>query len=223
MRYAAEMGFRERFVELLAAYDVVRFGEFTLKSGRQSPYFINTGQLRTGAAISGLGRAYGERIDEAGLRVDFIFGPSYKGVPLAVATSISLSTAERDVGFTFDRKEGKDHGEGGTFVGTQPSAGARAVIVDDVITSGMSIRHSYELLRRESVDVTGVVVAVDREEKGRGRASTLDELSNELGVPVLPIVTVREMAVELVRIGKIDETMKSAIESYVSEHGPSGA
>ncbi len=220
MRYAPAMGYRERFVELLADYEVVRFGTFTLKSGRSSPYFINAGQLRTGAAISGLGRAYAERIANAGLAVDFVFGPSYKGVPLAVATAVALSETGRDVGFSFDRKETKDHGEGGRFVGTQPSPGAAAVVVDDVITSGASIRHSVELLREASVNVSGVVIAVDRQERGKGARSTLKELSEDLGVPVLPIVSVTEMVSELYRLDRLSEKMKSTIEAYVSEHGP---
>ena len=140
------------FTELLAQHDVIRFGEFTLKSGRQSPYFINAGQLRTGSAIAGLGRAYAACILDRKLPCDFVFGPSYKGVPLAVATAIALGERGQDIGFAFDRKEVKDHGEGGRFVGTQPERGMRAVVVDDVITSGASIRYSVELLREASVE-----------------------------------------------------------------------
>src|SRR3990172_2913642 len=155
--------YQDRFIDLLAEYDVIRFGEFTLKSGRKSPYFINAGQLRTGRAIAGVGRAYAERIREAGLLPDVIFGPSYKGVPLAVATAIAASEERRDVGFCFDRKEAKDHGEGGVFVGMQPSPGQSLVVVDDVITSGISIEQSVALLRGAAdVKILGVVVAVDR-------------------------------------------------------------
>jgi len=220
MRYAAAVDYRERFIELLADNDVVRFGDFTLKSGRKSPYFINAGQIRTGAAILGLGDAYAARIEAAALPLDFVFGPSYKGVPLAVATAISLAESGADVGFAFDRKEAKEHGEGGRFVGTQPEAGMRAIVIDDVITSGASIRHSLDLLRAAAVEVTGVVVAVDREERGRGTKSTLRELEESLAVPILPIVTVRAMVERLHGSGRLSDASKKAIEDYIAEHGP---
>src|SRR5690606_21041736 len=138
-----------------------RFGEFTLKSGRRSPYFINAGQFRTGAAIAGLGEAYAACIARAGLGFDLLFGPAYKGIPLAVATAIALAHAGREAAFCFDRKEAKDHGEGGVFVGTQPRDGARVLIVDDVITSGRSVHESVALLRRAAaVEIAGVLVAV---------------------------------------------------------------
>src|SRR5262245_35074189 len=186
LRAMATKPYQDRFIELLAENDVIRFGEFTLKSGRKSPYFINAGQLRTGRAIAGVGRAYAERIREAGLSPDVVFGPSYKGVPLAVATAIALSEGGCDVGFSFDRKEAKEHGEGGIFVGTQPSEGQGVVLVDDVITSGTSIEQAVALLRNAAnVKILGVVVAVDRQERGRER-STLSELESALGAPVLP-------------------------------------
>ena len=216
--------YKERFVELLAAQEVIRFGEFTLKSGRESPYFINAGQLRTGSAISGLGHAYAGRILQAGLGCELVFGPSYKGVPLAVATAMALSERGSDVGFAFDRKEVKDHGEGGRFVGTQPEAGMRVVVVDDVITSGESIRHSVELLRSAAdVAITGVVIAVDRQERGRAGTSTLEEIEESLDVPVLPIVTVREVVEYLYESGVLAEDQKVAIEDYVRRYGPERA
>ena len=207
------------FTELLARNDVIRFGEFTLKSGRLSPYFINAGQLRSGRAIAGLGRAYAARILDRKLPCDFIFGPSYKGVPLAVATAVALAERGRDLGFAFDRKEVKDHGEGGRFVGTQPESGMRAVVVDDVITSGASIRYSVELLREASVEVTGAVIAVDREERGSGTRTTLSELEESLKIPVLPIITVSEMVEHLHTSGSLSAEMKARIEDYVREHG----
>ena len=226
MRYARAVpnaqddAYKERFVELLAASDVVRFGEFTLKSGRTSPYFINAGQLRTGRAIAGLGRAYAARMLDAGLECDFVFGPSYKGIPLAVATASALAELGSDVGFAFDRKEVKDHGEGGRFVGTQPEAGLAAVIVDDVITSGASIRHSVELLGQASVRITGIVVAVDRQERGSGTKSTLSELEDSLGIPVLPVVTVREMVDILRRGGNLSDELMARIGDYLRQHAP---
>lgn len=215
------MSYRAEFVDLLAAYDVVRFGAFTLKSGRTSPYFINTGQLRTGRAIEGLGAAYAGRIAEAGLEPRLVFGPSYKGVPLAVSTAMAMSVrGDADVGFAFDRKEAKDHGEGGVFVGTQPGPGVGTVVVDDVITSGVSIRHSVRLLRGAGARVEGAVIAVDRQERGTGARSSLDELQEELQIPILPIVTVREMVAILRDSERLEASVAEAIEAYVAQHGP---
>ncbi len=194
----------------------MRFGEFTLKSGRKSPYFINAGELRTGAVMARLGEAYAERILSSGVDCDLIFGPSYKGVPLAVATAIAMSARGRDVAFCFDRKEPKDHGEGGVFVGTQPGAGMAVVLVDDVITSGQSIRQAAELLGGTGARVAAVVVAVDRQEKGSDDRTTLDELQASLEVPVLPIVTIRDV-VELLCRDAPDK--RAAIEAYLERYG----
>jgi orotate phosphoribosyltransferase len=215
LRAMATKPYQDRFIELLAENDVIRFGEFTLKSGRKSPYFINAGQLRTGRAIAGVGRAYAERIREAGLSPDVVFGPSYKGVPLAVATAIALSEGGRDVGFSFDRKEAKEHGEGGIFVGTQPSAGQGVVLVDDVITSGTSIEQAAALLRNAAaVKILGVVVAVDRQERGRER-STLSELESALGAPVLPVLNVRQI------VERLKPEQKARVEEYLGLYGAS--
>ena len=217
--------YQQAFIELLVRHEVLRFGDFTLKSGRRSPYFVNAGQFRTGAAISGLGRAYAECLRRAGLRCDLLFGPSYKGVPLAVATAIAMAGLGDDAPFCFDRKEHKEHGEGGWFVGTAPQAGMRVVIVDDVITSGKSIHESIELLRRTAdVQIAGVVVAVDRQERGRGEQTTLAELQSELGVPVHPIVTIREVIAHLHRreLGGavlIDDERRAAMEAHLTAFG----
>jgi orotate phosphoribosyltransferase len=219
--------FQRAFVDLLVQYEVVRFGEFTLKSGRRSPYFVNAGQLRTGDAIGRLGDAFAERILSAGARCDLVFGPSYKGVPLAVATATALARRGHDVGFGFDRKEAKDHGEGGVFVGTAPRDGMHVVVVDDVITSGQSIREAVSLVRgAANVTVSAVVVAVDRQERGRTAKSTLAELRDELGVDVLPIVTIRELADDLCDrpVGDggrvvLDTARRAEIDAYLAEHG----
>ena len=217
--------FQAAFVELLVQYEVIRFGSFTLKSGRTSPYFVNAGQLRTGDAIARLGQAYAAQIQAANVECDLVFGPSYKGVPLAVSTAMALSADTRDVGFSFDRKEAKDHGEGGTFVGTQPTDGMRVVVVDDVITSGRSIRESVALLQATAkVEVSAVVVAVDRQEKGKTDRSTLTELREELGIRVLPLVSIHAMIEwlcdrELGGKTVLDAGGKAAIEAYLAEHG----
>jgi orotate phosphoribosyltransferase len=208
--------YQERFIDLLSDHGAVRFGEFTLKSGRKSPYFINAGELRTGAAMARLGEAYAEKITSAGVDCDVIFGPSYKGVPLAVATAIAMSARGRDVAFCFDRKEPKDHGEGGLFVGTKPAAGMRVVLVDDVITSGLSIRRAAELVTGTAARVSAVVVAVDRQERGKGDRTTLEELQASLEVPVLPIVTIRDIVALLCRN---EPAKRKAIEAYLEQYG----
>lgn len=215
---------QRRFVDLLVRYEVIRFGEFTLKSGRSSPYFVNAGQLRTGDAIAGLGSAFAEELVRSELACDLVFGPSYKGVPLAVSTAIALAAKGKDVPYGFDRKEAKDHGERGVFVGTAPVDGMSVVVVDDVITSGRSIREAIELLRK-SADVTigGVVVAVDRCERGRSEKSTLAELRDELGVAVRPILSIREIVEDLHDReidGRVvlDDSGRAAIEAYLAEH-----
>ena len=217
---------QQAFVELLVRYEVIRFGEFTLKSGRKSPYFVNAGQLRTGMAIHGLGQAYAAEIVRAGLACDLVFGPAYKGVPLAVSTAIGLAEQGRDVPYGFDRKEAKDHGEGGIFVGTAPAAGMRVVLVDDVITSGRSIRDAVELLRgaAPNIEIGAAIVAVDRQERGQGHKTTLSELRDELGVDVRAIVSIGELVPFLHNReidGKVvlDDAGRRAIEAYLDEHG----
>jgi orotate phosphoribosyltransferase len=218
--------FQLSFVDLLLQYEVVRFGDFTLKSGRRSPYFVNAGQLRTGDAIARLGQAYAALVEHHGLPCDLVFGPSYKGVPLAVSTAIALAARGRDTAFGFDRKEAKDHGEGGTFVATAPADGMRVVVVDDVITSGRSIREAVQLVRDAAdVQISGVVVAVDRLERGQGERTTAAELHDTLGVPVIAVVTIREI-VEAVRQRPdgatiIDDARREAIDRYLAEHAGS--
>ena len=217
---------QQAFVELLVRYEVIRFGTFTLKSGRKSPYFVNAGQLRTGMAIAGLGRAYAAEIRRAGLACELVFGPAYKGVPLAVATAIGLAEHGLDVPYGFDRKEAKDHGEGGVFVGTAPAPGMRVVLVDDVITSGQSIRDAVTLLRNAApnIEVGAAIVAVDRQERGRSEKTTLRELREELGIDVRAIVSIGQLVPFLHNReidGKVvlDNDGRAAIESYLDEHG----
>lgn len=221
--------FQRDFVDLLVEYEVVRFGEFTLKSGRRSPYFVNAGQLRTGDAIARLGRAYAAQLLHHRIACDLVFGPSYKGVPLAVATASALAARGHDTGYCFDRKELKDHGEGGMFVGKSPSDGMRVVIVDDVITSGRSIREAAAMMQQSAqVELTAVVVAVDRQERGQSARSTLAELRDELSAPVLPLITIRQLVDDLHTrtVGGrqiVDDAHKAAIEAYLAEHAAPGA
>ncbi|MEM6995038.1 MAG: orotate phosphoribosyltransferase [Myxococcota bacterium] len=214
--------YQREFVDLLLRFEVLRFGSFTLKSGRTSPYFVNAGQFRTGAAIAALGRAFAQRMVEADLvaRTDVVFGPSYKGVPLAVTTAAALADSGRDVGYAFDRKEAKDHGEGGVFVGSAPTDGTRVVIVDDVITSGRSIREAAALLAAAGkVELVGVVVAVDRQERGQGDATTLDELTDELSVPVVPVLSITEVVQDLTARDALDPAQRDAVLAHVAQYG----
>lgn len=188
--------FQRAFVDLLVEYEVVRFGEFTLKSGRRSPYFVNAGQLRTGDAIGRLGDAFADRIVSAGVACDLVFGPSYKGVPLAVATASAMARRGRDVGFGFDRKEAKDHGEGGTLVGA-PLRG-RVLVVDDVMSAGTAVRESIAMIRAAGATPHAVVIALDRQEMATedGRDvphSAVQYVRRQLGLQVCAIARLEDL------------------------------
>jgi orotate phosphoribosyltransferase len=180
------------FLDLAIARSVLRFGEFTLKSGRISPYFFNLGRMDSGAALATVGEAYAAAAAQSGLRFDMLFGPAYKGIPLAAACAISLARMhDRDVPWAYNRKEAKDHGEGGVLVGA-PLQG-RVLIVDDVITAGTAVRESLEIIRGAGAQPAGVLVALDRQERGSGALSATQELTAEHGVPVIAIVGLNEV------------------------------
>ncbi|MGA0838296.1 MAG: orotate phosphoribosyltransferase [Pseudomonadales bacterium] len=186
------MARKDALIRLFIERGVLRFGEFTLKSGRQSPYFFNLGALHTGAAMLMLGDAYAESAKSAGIQFDLVFGPAYKGIPLAVATAEALARSGRDVPWAFNRKEAKDHGEGGQFVGA-PVAG-RVLIVDDVLTAGTAVREATDLIQAAGADIAGVVIALDRQERADGVTSTaVEALRESLGVPVASILTLADI------------------------------
>jgi len=175
------------FLDTALSRGVLRFGEFTLKSGRQSPYFFNMGRIDTGAALADVGTAYAAAVAASGLPFDMLFGPAYKGIPLAAATAVALAREHgRDVPWAYNRKEAKDHGEGGMVVGA-PLSG-RVLIVDDVITAGTAVRESLGLIHGAGASVAGVLVALDRQERGQGALSAVQELARGHGVPVIAIV-----------------------------------
>ncbi len=178
-------------VDLLVTAEVLRFGEFTLKSGRQSPYFFNLGALHRGAATSQLGDAYARRIEALGLDFDVVFGPAYKGIPIAVATAEALARGGRDVAWAFNRKEAKDHGEGGAFVGA-PLDG-RVVLVDDVLTAGTAIREAVHMVAAAGGNLVAVVIAMDRRELGPTGRTAVAELAAEIGVPVVSLLTLEDV------------------------------
>ena len=188
--------YKQEFIEFMVQSDVLKFGDFTLKSGRKSPFFMNAGAYVTGEQLLKLGRYYAQAIEKTyGLDFDVVFGPAYKGIPLAVSAVVALSNKFGiDVSYCFDRKEAKDHGEGGMFVGKTLTDGEKVVIIDDVMTSGKALRESMPKLKSAAdVNVTGMVITVDRMEKGTGELSAVQEVKRDFGVTVYPIVTMEDI------------------------------
>ena len=186
------LDYQRDFLDLALARRVLRFGEFTLKSGRVSPYFFNAGLFDSGAALARLGRAYAAAALRSGIAFDMLFGPAYKGIALAASTAVALASEHgRDLPFAFDRKEAKDHGEGGLLIGA-PLAG-RVLIVDDVITAGTAIRASLALIRAHGATPAGVLIALDREERGQGTLSAAQEVTAEFGIPVVAIARLGDL------------------------------
>ncbi|MBS1201266.1 MAG: orotate phosphoribosyltransferase, partial [Proteobacteria bacterium] len=188
--------YQQEFIELALAHQVLRFGEFTLKSGRVSPYFFNAGLFNSGGAVSTLGRCYARAVVDSKLPFDMLFGPAYKGIPLATAAAIALADwHDRSVPFAFNRKEAKKHGEGGSIVGA-PLAG-RVLIVDDVISAGTAIRESIEIIRAAGATPAGVAVALDRQERGQGALSAVQEVQRAFSIPVINIITLDDLIAHL--------------------------
>ncbi|QAU24682.1 orotate phosphoribosyltransferase [Dyella sp. M7H15-1] len=178
--------YQRDFIELTLQRDVLRFGEFTLKSGRLSPYFFNMGRIDSGAALARLGRAYAAAMVNSGLKVDMLFGPAYKGIALAAATAMALADQhDRDLPWAYNRKETKDHGEGGVLVGA-PLKG-RVLIIDDVMTAGTAVRESLALIRAQGAMPVGVLIALDRQERGQGSLSAAQEVQRDYDIPVVAI------------------------------------
>lgn len=211
------MGGPSGFIDFMIGAGVLTFGDFTTKSGRKTPYFINTGNYRTGAQISRLGDYYADTIAKSGVKFDALFGPAYKGIPLAAAAASSLYRNHGlDVPYCFNRKEAKDHGEGGLLVGYQPKDGDVLAVVEDVVTAGTAVRESVALLDRfADVTIGALFVSVDRMERGTGAKSTLDELRETLGIRVFPIVTVRDIIAALPE----GDGRVAQMESYLREYG----
>lgn len=178
---------QRQFLEIALARDALRFGEFKLKSGRLSPYFFNAGRFDSGAALRALGEAYANTLLTAGIEFDVLFGPAYKGIPLATAVAMALAAHGRDAPLAFNRKEVKDHGEGGLLIGA-PLAGMRVLIVDDVITAGTAIREAIDIIRRAGGVPCGVLIALDRQERGaEAGGSATDAVRTEFAIPVIAI------------------------------------
>ena len=207
---------KQNFIEFLVSQDVLKFGTFTLNSGRQSPYFFNLGSVSSGAAYARLGAAYADAVLQSGIEFDLIFGPAYKGIPIAVATSLALAERGVDVGVAYNRKEAKDHGEGGLLVGA-PVAG-RVLMLDDVLTSGKAIRGAAALIRAQDADIAGVVIALDRAEVMADAGQTaVADLANELGSPVVSIAHVSDVLDYLQRIDAHSEALQ-AMGAYTQQY-----
>jgi len=214
--------YQRDFIELTLQRDVLRFGDFTLKSGRQSPYFFNMGRIDSGAALGQLGRAYAAAVVNSGIEVDMLFGPAYKGIPLATTTAVALAEHHhRSVPWAFNRKEAKDHGEGGNIVGA-PLKG-RVVIVDDVITAGTAIRESVEIIRAAGATPVGVALALDRQERGQGPQSAVQEVSAQFGLRCVSILTLAELIETLVQgpsdAVRISSEQIAALRAYQRDWG----
>ena len=219
--------YQQEFISFMMDCGVLTFGDFTTKSGRKTPYFVNTGNYKTGAQAARLGDCYAACIQQnMPDGIDCLFGPAYKGIPLAVSAAASLfRNYGRDLPYCFNRKEAKDHGEGGAMVGCKPQDGDRVAIIEDVVTAGTAVRESIELFKNVAqVDMKALFVSVDRMERGTRDCSTLDELCQDYGIQVFPIVTVKEVISFLHNNpvdGKvyIDDGMKVKMENYLAEYG----
>ena len=220
------MSYKEDFVKFMVRSGVLLFGDFTTKSGRKTPYFVNTGNYKTGAQAAKLGEYYARNIQEhVEGKIDALFGPAYKGIPLAVAAGISMyNLFDRDINYCFNRKEVKDHGEGGSMVGYRLKDGDRVLIVEDVITAGTAIRETLPVLKAAAdIEIAGMVISVDRMEKGKGEKTAIQEVYEEFGIVTYPIVTVREI-IEILHNnpvdGKIyiDDEMKARMEAYMEQY-----
>ena len=208
--------YQKDFVDFTLETGVLKFGEFTLKSGRVSPYFFNAGLFNTGSHLSELGKFYAQAIEASDLKFDVLFGPAYKGIPLASAASIALNDSfNRNVPYSFNRKEAKDHGEGGSIVG-HPLEGD-ILIIDDVITAGTAIHEAQEIIQSSGATAKGVIVALDRQEKGKGELSAIQEVEKFFGIRVLSIISLTHI-IDYLKSNN-DSKILTQIESYRSQYG----
>lgn len=208
--------YQKNFIELALQYDVLKFGDFKLKSGRQSPYFFNAGLFNTGNALAQMGRCYAQAIVDSGIKYDILFGPAYKGIPLVAVTAMALQLDHGlDIPYAFNRKEAKDHGEGGTIVGT-PIEGT-VLILDDVITAGTAIREAVDIIDHNNGTAVGVLIALDRQEKGNGDRSAVQELQEDYGLDVSSIIGMEHLIQYLQ--GQDNEEMLDAMNFYRTTYG----
>ncbi len=209
--------YKKEFIDLALELGVLRFGEFRLKSGRISPYFFNAGLFNTGYAAARVGRYYAAAIAESDIEFDMLFGPAYKGIPLATLAAASLAEQhDIDVPYAFNRKEAKAHGEGGNIVGA-PLAG-RVLIVDDVITAGTAVREAYQIISATGAEVAGLVISLDRQERGQGTLSAVQELKQSLDIPVLSIIRLNDLVDTLEESAEYEQYLQPVI-AYRKKYG----
>ena len=210
------MDFRQEFIEFSLARNVLRFGEFKTKAGRLSPYFFNAGLFNDGNALDRLSQFYAKAILSSEIGIDMLFGPAYKGIPLVAVSALALARAEHNLPFAFNRKETKDHGEGGTIIGA-PLAG-RVLIIDDVISAGTSVRESVDIIRAAGATPCGVVIALDRMERGSGELSAVQEVRRDYGIPVVAVATLNDLMAYLRKHPDFKEH-EAAVARYRQEYG----
>lgn len=210
------MDFRQEFIEFALARQVLRFGEFKTKAGRLSPYFFNAGLFNDGESLSRLAQFYASAASAGGIAFDMLFGPAYKGIPLVAAISVALAGRSQNYPFAFNRKEAKDHGEGGTIVGA-PLHG-KVLIVDDVISAGTSVRESVELIRAAGATPAGVLIALDRMERGQGELSAVQEVQRDYGIPVVAVASLKDLLTYLEHHPEF-ATHRPAVAAYREQYG----
>ncbi|CAM3817533.1 Orotate phosphoribosyltransferase [Vibrio aerogenes CECT 7868] len=209
--------YQREFIEFALERDVLKFGEFTLKSGRKSPYFFNAGLFNTGRDLARLGRFYASALVDAGIDYDVLFGPAYKGIPIATTTAVALADHhDIDTPYCFNRKEAKDHGEGGNLVGS--ALEGRIMLVDDVITAGTAIRESMEIIQTNGAQLAGVLVAIDRQEKGKGELSAIQEVERDFGCSVVSIVSLSDLITYLEEKCDSEDNLL-AVKAYREQYG----
>ncbi|EEY42866.1 TPA: orotate phosphoribosyltransferase [Vibrio cholerae] len=209
--------YQREFIEFALEKQVLKFGEFTLKSGRKSPYFFNAGLFNAGRDLARLGRFYAAALVDSGIEFDVLFGPAYKGIPIATTTAVALADHhDVDTPYCFNRKEAKNHGEGGNLVGSKLEG--RVMLVDDVITAGTAIRESMELIQANKADLAGVLVAIDRQEKGKGELSAIQEVERDFGCAVISIVSLTDLITYLEQQGNNTEHLE-AVKAYRAQYG----
>ncbi|MDH5185213.1 MAG: orotate phosphoribosyltransferase [Gammaproteobacteria bacterium] len=209
--------YQHDFIDFAIACNVLRFGEFTLKSGRTSPYFFNAGLFNTGAMLAKLGRFYAQAICDSKIQFDVLFGPAYKGIPLAATTAVAMADQHTlDIPYAFNRKEAKTHGEGGSIVGSELEG--KILIIDDVITAGTAIRESMDIIAAHGATPAGVVIALDRQEKGQAEKSAIQEVEEEYRIPVLSIIKLEQL---IQYLSKSDENKQhlASVQAYREQYG----
>ncbi|MFP6799837.1 MAG: orotate phosphoribosyltransferase [Pseudomonas sp.] len=209
--------YQRDFIRFAIERGVLRFGQFTLKSGRISPYFFNAGLFDSGLALAQLGRFYAAAVVNSGIDFDVLFGPAYKGIPLAATTAVALAEHhQRDMPWCFNRKEAKDHGEGGTLVGA--ALAGRVLIIDDVITAGTAIREVMQIIQAQGAKAAGVLIALNRQERGKGELSAIQEVERDYGMPVVSIVSLEQVLEYLAEDAELKQYLP-AVQAYRAEYG----